>query len=214
MHPKTRWRTPTGSRDNTPDYTQYHSVAQYKPGKSLKHSYAGSRWGFPPFTWDDKLAAYTQWWANQRVNDCSQTPIGPMVKTSSVGAETQTGPLRRLSTLGWRSGNTMITTRTGNTMITTRTPAWTDKTVDSTPKLSGGAQLTSGVLKLGVFITCNYDPPANYLGSQPYFIYRKRLTMELPNHTPHKYQQKSIQHGIAKSIIPCIKLPSPEPTER
>lgn len=121
--------------------------------------------GLSPLIWDGKLASYATWWANQRRYDCSLThstgPYGENLFWGSGSDWTPTFAVQSWVVEG-RSYNYNTNSCDGSGMCGHYTQiVWRDT------KRLGCARVVceNGA---GVFITCNYDPPGNYVGERPY----------------------------------------------
>ncbi|KAI4299226.1 hypothetical protein L6164_032706 [Bauhinia variegata] len=129
------------------------------------HNAARAQVGVPPMKWDDQVAAFAQNYANQRRGDCKLVHSG--------------GGGRYAENLAWGSGNLSGTAAA---------KMWVDEKAYysyNSNTCAGGHQcghdtqvvwrrsVRLGCAKFrcnngGTFITCNYDPPGNYVGQKPY----------------------------------------------
>jgi pathogenesis-related protein 1 len=140
------------------------SLAQNTQQDYLKaHNDARAAVGVPALTWDDKVAAYAQDYANKRIGDCSLVHSG--------------GPYGE--NIAWGSADL-----SGTAAV----KMWVDKKVDydynsntcAAGKVCGHYtqvvwrnSVRLGCAKVrcnsgGTFIGCNYDPPGNFNGQRPY----------------------------------------------
>ncbi|XP_050210806.1 basic form of pathogenesis-related protein 1-like [Mercurialis annua] len=140
------------SAQNTPqDYLDAHNAARRAVGA-----------GLVPMTWDNTVAAYAQNYANQRINDCAL-----MHSRGGYGEN-----------IAWGSGDL-----SGTSAV----KLWVDEKAFydyNTNSCAGGqcghytqvvwrksVRLGCARVKCrngGTFITCNYDPPGNFVGQKPY----------------------------------------------
>ncbi|CAM0943586.1 unnamed protein product [Alopecurus aequalis] len=121
--------------------------------------------GLPPLRWDERVASYARWYAESRRGDCA------LVHSSGPYGEN----------LFWGSG-------TGGWSPAQAVGAW----VAEQPRYDYWSNRCSGGMcghytqivwrgttrvgcamvecynGRGTFITCNYDPPGNYVGMRPY----------------------------------------------
>ncbi|KAI8565802.1 hypothetical protein RHMOL_Rhmol03G0289800 [Rhododendron molle] len=121
--------------------------------------------GLQPLVWDGRLAHYAQWYANQRRGDC-------LLKHSG-------GPYGE--NIFWGGGNGWTPVQAANAWVSER--PWYNYGSNS---CAGGQQCGHytqivwrtttriGCARVvcfdgkGVFMTCNYGPPGNYIGQRPY----------------------------------------------
>ncbi|XP_041011534.1 pathogenesis-related protein 1-like [Juglans microcarpa x Juglans regia] len=128
------------------------------------HNAARSEVGIGPITWNATIAAYAQNYANQRKGDCRLVHSG--------------GPYGE--NLAWSSGD-LSGTAAVNLWVaekadynaTTRSCAAGRQCGHYTQVVWRYPYLRLGCGKVrcndgGTFITCNYDPPGNYVGEQPF----------------------------------------------
>ncbi|EEF40265.1 basic form of pathogenesis-related protein 1 [Ricinus communis] len=127
------------------------------------HNAARAAVGVGPMTWDNTVAAYAQNYANQRINDC------------------------RLVHSGGRYGEN-IAWSSGDLSGTAAVKLWVDEKAFynyNSNTCAAGQQcghytqvvwrnsVRLGCAKVrcrngGTFITCNYDPPGNFVNQRPY----------------------------------------------
>ncbi|XP_010536929.1 PREDICTED: pathogenesis-related protein PR-1 [Tarenaya hassleriana] len=124
-----------------------------------------SRLGLQPLVWDGRLAGYATWWANQRRYDCSLThstgPYGENLFWGS-GSDWTPGQAVRTWTVEGQFYRYGANSCGGGQMCGHYTQiVWRD-----TKRLGCARVVCEG--GRGVFITCNYDPPGNYIGEKPY----------------------------------------------
>uniref|UniRef100_A0A7N0V507 SCP domain-containing protein n=1 Tax=Kalanchoe fedtschenkoi TaxID=63787 RepID=A0A7N0V507_KALFE len=126
------------------------------------HNAARAEVGVQPLTWDDRVASYAQYYADQRAYDCglvhSGGPYGENIAMSPgdmsavdaarmwVGEKPQYDPYSNSCFGGQCLHYTQV--------------VWSGSTSLGCAKVRCG----SG----GTFITCNYYPPGNYQGQRPY----------------------------------------------
>jgi hypothetical protein len=130
------------------------------------HNAARSQLGLPPLVWDATLAQYADWWANERrVNgNCqlqhSNGPYGENIfwggGSSWTPADAVNSFLSEKQYYDYASNTCQAGKQCGHyTQI-----VWRDT------KRLGCARVVCQ--SSDVFITCNYDPPGNYIGQRPY----------------------------------------------
>ncbi|XP_010448371.1 PREDICTED: pathogenesis-related protein PR-1-like [Camelina sativa] len=150
----------------------YHPPPTYQPPTGSfeqqfldPHNTVRSGLGLPPLVWDEKIASYAAWWANQRRYDCSMThSTGPYGENLFWGSGSDFTPTFAVEswTVEAQSYNHMTNSCEGSGMCGHYTQiVWRET------RLLGCARVVceNGA---GVFITCNYDPPGNYVGEKPY----------------------------------------------
>lgn len=119
----------------------------------------------PPLVWDPKLARYAEWYAGQRRRDCQlKHSNGPYGENIFWG-----------SGRGWRpseAADAWVGERRwynywGNKCVGGKECGHYTQVVWSGTRRVGCARVNCFGGK-GVFMTCNYDPPGNYIGEKPY----------------------------------------------
>ncbi|KAF3675629.1 putative basic form of pathogenesis-related protein 1-like [Capsicum annuum] len=143
----------------------HSSQAQNSPQQNFlnAHNAARRQVGVSPMTWDNRLAAYAQNYANQRIGDCG------MIHSHGPYGENLAAAFPQLNAAGavkmWFDEK-----------------KWYDYNSNSCAPGKVCGHYTQVVwrnsVRLGcarvrcnngwVFITCNYDPPGNYIGQRPY----------------------------------------------
>ncbi|GAV89278.1 CAP domain-containing protein, partial [Cephalotus follicularis] len=118
-----------------------------------------------PLVWDTKLARYAQWYTDQRRFDCQ------LVHSNGPYGEN----------IFWGSGNGWTPTQAVAAWVGER--KWFDYLSNSCSSGEECGHYTQIVWRKtqrigcarvtcfggrGVFMTCNYDPPGNYIGERPY----------------------------------------------
>lgn len=119
----------------------------------------------PALVWDDKLAYYAQQYANQRRFDCalrhSNGPYGENIFWGSGNGWTPSQAVAAwVAEKKWY--NYWSNSCSGNQECGHYTQIVWRKT-----RRIGCARVTCFGGR-GVFMTCNYDPPGNYIGEKPY----------------------------------------------
>ncbi|XP_041021895.1 pathogenesis-related protein PR-1-like [Juglans microcarpa x Juglans regia] len=129
------------------------------------HNAARSTLRLRPLMWDPKLARYAQCYANQRRFDCalrhSNGPYGENIFWGSgngwTASQAVTAWVSERKWYNYRSNSCAGGQQCGHfTQIVWRTT-----------RRVGCARVICSVGR-GVFMTCNYDPPGNYIGERPY----------------------------------------------
>ncbi|XP_022988522.1 pathogenesis-related protein PR-1-like [Cucurbita maxima] len=118
-----------------------------------------------PLVWDNKLARYAQWYANKRRGDCAlRHSGGPYGENIFWGSGNAWNPAQAVS--DWVSERKWYSYWANSCVEGELCGHYTQIVWRSTRRI-GCARVTCNDGK-GVFITCNYDPPGNYIGERPY----------------------------------------------
>ncbi|XP_009618987.1 pathogenesis-related protein PR-1-like [Nicotiana tabacum] len=117
-----------------------------------------------PLVWDKKLANYATWYANQRRYDCELIHSnGPYGENIFWGSGAGWSPSQAVT--AWlaerRSYNYWYNSCNDGECGHYTQIVWRES------RRIGCAKVTC-FNGLGVFMTCNYDPPGNYIGERPY----------------------------------------------
>ncbi|RWR76439.1 LEAF RUST 10 DISEASE-RESISTANCE LOCUS RECEPTOR-LIKE PROTEIN KINASE-like protein 2.4 [Cinnamomum micranthum f. kanehirae] len=139
------------------------SLAQNSPQDYLNaHNAARNQVGVGPLVWDNTVAAYAQDYAKQRMGDCSLTHSN--------------GPYGE--NLFWGSGAEFTATQAVNSWVNEKQDYDYNTNTCAAGKQCGhytqvvwGNSTRLGCARVkcdsgAIFITCNYDPPGNYVGSR------------------------------------------------
>ncbi|KMT00995.1 hypothetical protein BVRB_9g222560 [Beta vulgaris subsp. vulgaris] len=130
------------------------------------HNAARAAVGVGNIQWDDQVAAFAQEYANERKGDCALRHSGG----------------------GGRYGENLAASTGSSLTGTESVKLWVDEKVDynydsnncASGKVCGHYtqvvwrnSVRLGCARVqcdngGVFVTCNYDPPGNYIGQKPY----------------------------------------------
>ncbi|KAJ6731605.1 CYSTEINE-RICH SECRETORY PROTEIN ALLERGEN V5/TPX-1-RELATED PROTEIN-RELATED [Salix purpurea] len=118
-----------------------------------------------PLVWDAKLERYAQWYANQRRSDCalehSNGPYGENIFWGSGGGWT---PAQAAA--AWVSERKWYSYRSNSCARDEECGHYTQIVWRETKRI--GCARVDCFGGRGVFMTCNYDPPGNYIGEKPY----------------------------------------------
>ncbi|KAL8136972.1 hypothetical protein V2J09_002973 [Rumex salicifolius] len=129
------------------------------------HNAARARLGLPPLSWSPTLAAYAQSYANKRRNDCalehSNGPYGENIYWGS-GSRWTAGD----AVASWVVEGRWYDRRSNSCGYGQDCGHYTQIVWRSTRRVGCARVVCLG--GAGVFITCNYDPPGNYIGERPY----------------------------------------------
>lgn len=129
------------------------------------HNAARSALRMKPLVWDWRLAGYAWWYANQRRNDCAlKHSKGPYGENIFWGSGDEWTPAQAVT--AWVSERQWYNYWSNSCAGDQQCGHYTQIVWRSTARV-GCARLTCSSGK-GVFITCNYDPPGNYIGERPY----------------------------------------------
>ncbi|KAK3126305.1 hypothetical protein QOZ80_7AG0554620 [Eleusine coracana subsp. coracana] len=130
------------------------------------HNAARSDVGVGPVSWDDNVAAYAQSYAQQRQGDCalqhSGGPYGENIFWGSAGADWSAADAVK----SWVDEKQYYdhgsnSCAAGQVCGHYTQVVWRDSTTIGCARVVCD---NNG----GVFITCNYNPPGNFVGQSPY----------------------------------------------
>ncbi|XP_062177937.1 pathogenesis-related protein 1-like [Alnus glutinosa] len=140
------------------------SLAQDTQQDYLKaHNDARRAVGVPALTWDNKVAAYAQKYANKRIGDCSLVHSGgPYGENIAWGSADLSGTAAVKLWVDEKANYDY----NSNTCAAGKVCGHYTQVVWRNSVRLGCAKVrcNSG----GTFIGCNYDPPGNFNGQRPY----------------------------------------------
>ena len=128
------------------------------------HNSARAAVGVGPVSWDDAVAAYAQNYADQRIGDCQLVHSG--------------GPYGE--NLFWGSGRDYSAADAVNAWVAEKQYYDYDSNTCASGEVCGhytqvvwANSVNIGCARVtcdsgSIFITCNYNPPGNYVGQRPY----------------------------------------------
>ncbi|KAG0535195.1 hypothetical protein BDA96_04G345400 [Sorghum bicolor] len=120
--------------------------------------------GLPPLIWDERVASYARWYAQSRRGDCALVhSSGPYGENLFWGSGTGWAPSQAVG--AWLSERPRYD-YWSNSCYGGMCGHYTQIMWRSTRRV-GCAEVTCYNGR-GTFITCNYDPPGNYVGVRPY----------------------------------------------
>ncbi|KAE8726289.1 Pathoproteinsis-related protein PR-1 [Hibiscus syriacus] len=129
------------------------------------HNAARAAIGLPPLVWNLRMANYARWYANQRRRDCdlrhSNGPYGENIFWGSGD-----GCMPADAVASWLSESKWYD-HGSNSCAGGQECGHYTQIVWSKTRGVGCAKVVCDGGK-GVFMTCNYDPPGNYVGERPY----------------------------------------------
>ncbi|XP_061349906.1 pathogenesis-related protein PR-1-like [Gastrolobium bilobum] len=145
-----------------PDQEQERSFADQFV---IPQNAARSKVRVPPLVWSAKLESYAQWYANIRRNDCAlEHSNGPYGENIFWGGGAGWTPAQAVNAwveeVQWYNYDL-------NSCAEGQMCGHYTQIVWNTTMNVGCASVTCTGDK-GTFITCNYDPPGNYVGERPY----------------------------------------------
>ncbi|KAK0602152.1 hypothetical protein LWI29_030885 [Acer saccharum] len=121
--------------------------------------------GMKPLVWDEKVAKYAKWYANQRQFDCDlRHSNGPYGENIFWGSGDEWTPEQAV--MEWVLEKQWYSYGSNSCAEGEQCGHYT-QVVWSTTERVGCARVVCSDGK-GVFMTCNYDPPGNYVGLKPY----------------------------------------------
>ncbi|KAK3018581.1 hypothetical protein RJ639_002816 [Escallonia herrerae] len=128
------------------------------------HNAARAQVGVGPLTWDDGVASYAQHYANQRIEDCGceHSHGGPYGENIAFGS----GDFSRKAAVDLWVGEKKYYDYNSNSCASGYGCGHYTQVVwrNSTRVRCARVRCNNG----WCFITCNYDPPGNYVGERPY----------------------------------------------
>ncbi|KAK9690524.1 hypothetical protein RND81_09G134800 [Saponaria officinalis] len=128
------------------------------------HNAARAAVGVGPIEWDDQVAAYAEQYANERINDCllqhSSGPYGENLAMGSDDSLTGTYAVQM-----WVDEQQYYDYSTNTCADGQQCGHYTQVVWSNSVRVGcARVQCYNG----GYFVTCNYDPPGNYVGQWPY----------------------------------------------
>ncbi|XP_042504781.1 pathogenesis-related protein PR-1-like [Macadamia integrifolia] len=130
-----------------------------------RHNAARAALHLPRMVWDKEVAKYAQWYANQRRWDCAlKHSNGPYGENIFWGSGYEWTAAQAVG--AWLSEKKWYNYHSNSCSEGEECGHYTQIVWRSSRKL-GCAKVTCFHGR-GVFITCNYDPPGNYIGDRPY----------------------------------------------
>ncbi|KAK6805561.1 hypothetical protein RDI58_003346 [Solanum bulbocastanum] len=129
----------------------------------IPHNEARKQVGVDLMTWNNSLADYAQNYANQRIGDCgmihSQGPYGENLAAAFPDLNAADAVKMWVDEKQWYDYNS-------NTCTSEKVCGHYTQVVWSNSISVGCAKIRCN--NGWYFITCNYDPPGNYIGQRPY----------------------------------------------
>jgi hypothetical protein len=136
--------------------TRYQFLAQQNAARASM--------GLPLLVWDERVASYARWYAQSRRGDCALVhSSGPYGENLFWGSGTGWAPAQAVG--AWLSERPRYD-YLSNSCYGGMCGHYTQIMWRSTRRV-GCAEVTCYNGR-GTFITCNYDPPGNYVGLRPY----------------------------------------------
>ncbi|XP_034680895.1 pathogenesis-related leaf protein 6-like [Vitis riparia] len=126
------------------------------------HNTARAQVGVGPMSWDNTVAAYAQNYAKQRIGDCNLVHSGgPYGENLARGSSSLTGT----GAVNLWVGEKPDYNYNSNSCVGGECRHYTQVVWRNSVRLGcARVQCNNG----GSFVTCNYDPPGNYVGQRPY----------------------------------------------
>lgn len=120
--------------------------------------------GLPPLAWDERVASYARWYAQSRRGDCALVhSSGPYGENLFWGSGTGWSPAQAVG--AWLSERPRYD-YWSNSCYGGMCGHYTQIMWRNTRRV--GCAMVTCYNGRGTFITCNYDPPGNYVGVRPY----------------------------------------------
>ncbi|AQK75612.1 pathogenesis-related protein PR-1 precursor [Zea mays] len=121
--------------------------------------------GLAPLAWDERVAAYARAYAESRRGDCALAhSAGPYGENLFWGSGTGWAPAQAVA--AWLSERPRYDYWTNSCYGGSMCGHYTQIMWRSTRRV--GCAMVACYGGRGTFITCNYDPPGNYVGLRPY----------------------------------------------
>ena len=127
------------------------------------HNTARAQVGVGSMTWNNTVASYAQNYANQRIGDCNLVHSnGPYGENIAWGSGSLTGT----DAVNLWVGEKPNYDYNSNSCVGGKCGHYTQVVWRNSVRLGcARVQCNNG----GLFVTCNYDPPGNYVGQRPYW---------------------------------------------
>ncbi|CAL4885681.1 unnamed protein product [Urochloa decumbens] len=146
------------------------NAAAYPGGGDLRYQFlsqqnaARASMGLPPLVWDERVASYARWYAQSRRGDCALVhSSGPYGENLFWGSGTGWAPAQAVG--AWLSERPRYD-YWSNSCYGGMCGHYTQIVWRNTRRV--GCAMVTCYNGRGTFITCNYDPPGNYVGVRPY----------------------------------------------
>lgn len=118
-----------------------------------------------PLVWDPKIARYAAWYAHQRRQDCElRHSNGPYGENIFWGSGDGWSPAQAAA--AWVAERQVYNYWSNSCAFGEQCGHYTQIVWKETRRI-GCARVVCDEGR-GVFMTCNYDPPGNYIGERPY----------------------------------------------
>lgn len=139
-------------------------TAQYWPNDFLiPHNIARAELGLKSLKWDQSVASYAQWYANQRRGDCQlKHSNGPYGENLFWGSGVGWTPAQCVAAWVAEKPQYNYYTNSCNGMC----GHYTQIVWRNTRRVGCAMVVCDG--GRGTFCVCSYDPPGNYVGLRPY----------------------------------------------
>ncbi|KDP35900.1 hypothetical protein JCGZ_09872 [Jatropha curcas] len=141
---------PLHAQDSPQDYVNAHNTARAAVGVG-------------PVTWDNTVAAYARNYANRHIGDCRLVHSGGPYGENLAGSS---GYLSGTAAVKLWVDEKAFYNYNSNTCAAGKVCGHYTQVVWRNSVRIGCAKVKCN--NGGTFITCNYDPPGNYVGQRPY----------------------------------------------
>lgn len=129
------------------------------------HNAVRSAVGMPSLQWDVQVARYAEWYAGRRRGNCAlRHSNGPYGENIFWGSGTKWTPGQAV--WAWASERKWYRYGSNSCAGGQQCGHYTQMVWRDTARL--GCAMVTCEGGRGTFITCNYDPPGNYIGERPF----------------------------------------------
>ncbi|GLJ27157.1 hypothetical protein SUGI_0532460 [Cryptomeria japonica] len=154
-------------------FTEGRSLHKYNERKAeedivaeflVPQNEARAKVGDPPLVWDTKVASYAEWYAHQRQSDCAlKHSSGPYGENIFWGSGSAWQPKDAVN--AWVGEDEYFNYHTHSCNGYEECGHYTQIVWKNSLRVGCAKVICNSG---DTFMTCNYDPPGNYVGQKPY----------------------------------------------